>query len=75
VAGIIDKEFLAGEINPAQGRLEATSPFVVALTEPRIAEAVGVGVAVLLPQQHQRDVPAPQLAMNERPIWLRDARR
>ena len=50
VAGIIDEQLLAGDMDLAQGRLEAARPFLVAIAEPRIAEAVGVRVAVLLPQ-------------------------
>ena len=71
VAGIVDEQLLAGEMHLAQGRLEAASPFLVTLAEPRTAEAVGACVAILLPQQHQRDVRAPQLAMHERSIGLR----
>ena len=55
VARIVDEQLLAGDMDLAQGRLEAARPFLVPLAEPRIAEAIGVGVAVLLPQQHQRD--------------------
>jgi hypothetical protein len=71
VAGIVDEQLLAGDMDLAQGRLEAAGPFLVAFAEPRIAEAVRACVAILLPQQHQRDVRAPQLAMHERPIGLR----
>ncbi len=71
VARIVDEQLLAGDMDLAQGRLEAASPFLVAFAEPRIAEAVGVCAAILLPQQHQRDVRASQLAMYERPIRLR----
>ncbi|MGY3463246.1 hypothetical protein ACVW0I_000117 [Bradyrhizobium sp. LM6.11] len=71
MAGIVDEQLLAGDMDLAQGRLEAAGPLLVAFAEPRIAEAVGVCVAILLPQQHQRDVRAPQLAMHERPVWMR----
>ena len=54
VARIVDEQLLAGDMNLAQGRLQAAGPFLVTFAEPRIAEAVGGRVAVLLPQQHQR---------------------
>jgi hypothetical protein len=71
VAGIVDEQLLAGGMNLARGWLETAGPFPVLFAEPRIAEAVGVCVALLLPQQHQRDVRAPQLTMHERPVRMR----
>ena len=71
VARIVDEQLLAGDMNLAQRRLQTAGPFLVAFTKPRIAEAVGRRVAVLLPQQHQRHVWSAQLAMNERPIRMR----
>ena len=71
VAGIVDEQLLAGDMDLAQGRLQAAGPFLVAFAEPRIAEAVGGCVAILLPQQHQRHARAAQLAMHNRPIRLR----
>ena len=58
VTGIIDEQLLAGDVNLAQCRLKAPRPFLVAFAEPRIAEAVGVGVAVLLPQAASASRPA-----------------
>ena len=71
VARIVDEELLASDMNLAQRRLQTAGPFLVAFTKPRIAEAVGRRVAVLLPQQHQRHVWSAQFAMNERPIRMR----
>lgn len=71
VTGIVDEQLLAGDMDLAQGRLEAAGPLLVAFAEPRLAEAVGVCVAILLPHQHQRDVRAPQLAVHEHPVRMR----
>ena len=43
----------------------------VAFAELRVAVAVRVDGAVLLPQQHQRHGLAPQLAVDMRPVRLR----
>jgi hypothetical protein len=49
VTGIIDEELLPGDMNLAQSQLQAPGPLLVALAEPRIAEAVRSRVAILLP--------------------------
>ena len=41
----VDKQLLAGDVNLAQAQLEAPGPFLVALAEPRVAEAVGGRIA------------------------------
>lgn len=51
---LVDEQLLADDMNLQQGRLETAGPFPVALVESRVAEAVEVCVAILLPQQHQR---------------------
>ena len=49
MARIVDEHFLAGDVNLTQAQLQATGPFLVPLTKPRITEAVGSRVAILLP--------------------------
>ena len=49
VARIVDEQLLAGDMNLPQAQLQAPGPFIVALAEPRVAEAVGGCVAILLP--------------------------
>ena len=57
-AGEIDEQLLAGDVDLTQCRLKASRPFLVAFAEPRIAKAVGVGVAVLLPKTDISVTPA-----------------
>ena len=66
--GIIDEHPLAGDVVLAHGRREPALPAPVELAEPAVAVAVGMLRPVLLPQQSQRHVLAPQLAMDHRPV-------
>jgi hypothetical protein len=54
-------------VDLSQRRL-TVRPFLVAFAEPRISKAVGVGVAVLLPQQRKRHAGTTELAVDRRPI-------
>ena len=70
VAGEVHEHPLAGGMHLAQRRLQPAGPFPVQIAEPGVAETVlaAGAVAVLLPQQRQRHVRPPQLAVHHRPV-------
>jgi Kef-type K+ transport system membrane component KefB len=56
VAGIIDEELFARLMLVAEDDVQLAAPAAVELAEAAVAVAVGVVLAILLPQQLQRDV-------------------
>ena len=56
VAGVIDKELLAGLVLVAEDDVQLAAPAAVEFAEAAVTVAVGVVLAVLLPEQLQRDV-------------------
>lgn len=71
VAGIIDEELVAGRMRLAHRHRQAAFPGAVELAEPRIAIPVGLARNVFLPQDRQRHVLAPELAVHRCPVRLR----
>ncbi len=71
VARIIDEQLVAGCMRLAHRRRQPAFPGPVELAEPRIAIPAGFARDVLLPQDRQRHVRAPELAVHRRPVRLR----
>jgi hypothetical protein len=70
VTGVIDKQLVAASVGLPHRDRDAGRPAAVQLAEARVAVAVGILLDVLVPQDLQRDVLAPQLAMKRDPIGL-----
>ena len=68
--GIVDEQTLAGRVRLAHGRRQPALPGAVELAPAAVAVAAGLGGAILLPEQHERDAGATQLAMHLRPVRL-----
>ena len=74
IAGVVDEDALAGDMMLAHGRRQPPLPAAVEVAEPAVSVAVlGMDGAVLLPHQRERDPLAPKLAMDRRPVRLRQA--
>ena len=78
VAGVVDEEFLAAEVRLAHRDVDRLSESSVVLAELGVLVAVGVLVLVLLPQEGQGDVLAPELGSDtttpiEFEAWARGA--
>jgi hypothetical protein len=56
VAGVVDEEFLAGAMLVAKHNVLSLEPTAVQAAVPAIAVAVGLVLAVFLPEQLQREV-------------------
>ena len=68
--GIVDEHAFAGRVRLPHGRRQPTLPAAIELAPAAVAVAVGRGLSVLLPQQHQGDAGTAQLVMNVRPFRL-----
>jgi hypothetical protein len=68
VPGEVDEQSLARDVHLAQCRLQPPGPLAIQIAEPRVAESVGRRRAVFLPQQRQRHVRPPQIAMHRGPV-------
>jgi hypothetical protein len=65
---VSDEQPLTGDVHLAQRRLQPSRPLAIQVAELRIAEPVGRRRAVFLPQQRQRYVRPPQIAMHRGPV-------
>jgi hypothetical protein len=70
----VEEALLAGPVLAAQDHVEPPGVRPVPLGEPGVGEAVGAALAVLGPEQHERDALAAQLAMDDRPVGDRPGR-
>ena len=70
VTGEVDEHPLTRRVHLAQRRLQAANPLAVEVAEPGVPEPVlgSRPAAVFFPQQRQRHIPTPQLAVHHRPI-------
>ena len=68
--GIVDKHALAGRMRLAHRRRQPALPGAVQLAPAAVAVAVGFGLPVFLPQQHQGDTGPAQLVVDMGPIRL-----
>jgi len=73
--GIIDKHALAGRMRLPHGRRQPALPGAVQLAPAAVAVAVGFGLPIFLPQQHQGDAGPAQLVVDMGPIRLGPATR
>ena len=71
LTGIIDEHALTGRMRLTHGGRQAAFPLSVAIAELTVAVTIRMDGAVLLPQQHQRDGPFAQLAVEICPVRLR----
>jgi hypothetical protein len=71
VAGEIDKHLLAAQVRLAHRRARPPFPGLEGRAKPRIAKAVGIGGAILFPQQDPRHAAAAQLLLHIAPIGHR----
>jgi len=71
LAGIIDEHLVAGRVFLAHDRREPLLELPVEIAEPAVGIAVRMLRPVLLPQQHQIDAGALQLAGERRPVRFR----
>jgi len=69
VAGEVDEDPFARRMHLAQRRLQPFGPFAVQVAEPGVAKSVLAAsfASIFLPEQRQRHVRPPQLAMHHRP--------
>ena len=65
VAGKVDEDLLAALVDLTHGRLGVALPGLEGGAEPGIAEAVGMGGAILFPEQHAGDAGAAQLLVDQ----------
>jgi hypothetical protein len=70
VAGVIDEQLLAAHVGLAHGDRELRLKAPVELTKPRVPIPAWLTLDVLLPERHERDVLALQLAMDGGPVRL-----
>ena len=68
MTGEVDEQPLARDVHLAQRGLQPPGPLAIQIAEPRVAEPVGRRRAVFLPQQRQRHVRPPQIAMHGGPV-------
>jgi hypothetical protein len=68
VAGVIHEQLVAAGMGLAHGDRQLAFPGAVEFAEPGIAIPVGMLLDVFIPQDRQRDVLAPQLAVDASPI-------
>jgi hypothetical protein len=73
LAGIVDEHLVAGRVILPHDRREPPLERAEQIAEPAVAIALRVGLAILLPQQHQIDAGPLQLAGERRPVRLRSA--
>jgi len=71
VAGEIDEHLLAAHVRLAQRRAHSPLPGLEGRAKPRIAKAVGIGGAILFPQEHTRHAAAAQLLLHIGPVRRR----
>ncbi len=71
-AGVVDEAFLTGFVGLSQRGLEVFLPTAEPLAKPAVAVAVGVGLAVLLPQEQQGHPRAAQLCAHLDPVGQGD---
>src|SRR5438477_92585 len=68
-ARVVDEELLAGAVLLAHDEIELTPPRAVEITEARVPVAtLGMGLAVLLPEQLERDSPSLELVVERREV-------
>src|SRR5262249_8278306 len=67
---VVDERLVAGDMVLAHGRRQAMLEVAVELAKPGIAVAVGMGVAVLLPEHRQADARPLHVAGQRRPVGL-----
>ena len=72
-AGEVDEELLARVVLLAHDQVEPARPESVGVAEPGVAEAVGLALPILEPQQLQGHALAAQLAVDGRPVGRRVA--
>ena len=70
LAGVVDEGLVAGDMVLPHGGRQAMLEVAVELAEARIAIALGMGVAILLPEHRQIDGRALHLAHQRRPVRL-----
>jgi hypothetical protein len=75
VTGEIDKQLLSGLVLLAHDHVEVATPAPVVLAVLAVGVAVGEGLLVLEPQQHQGDVRTAELPVNGRPVGRGTGRR
>jgi hypothetical protein len=67
-SGEVDEQLLARLVLLAHDHVEMKPPAPVVLAELAVGVAVGEGLLVLEPQQHQGDVGTPELPVDVRPV-------
>src|SRR5262245_5031290 len=67
-AGVIDEHLLARDVRLAHRRRVALLPRPLQLADLRVTVTITMLLAILLPEQFQRDARPLELAMNDRPI-------
>ena len=72
--GVIDEHPLTRRVGLSHGGGQSATPGGMQVTEPAVAIALRLPVAVFLPEQHQRDVRLAQFGVDARPVRLRPRR-
>jgi hypothetical protein len=70
LARVVDEHLVAGHVMLAHHRRQPPLELPIKIAEARVAVAVQMSLAVLLPQHHQADARALELAGKSRPIGL-----
>ena len=73
LTGIVDKQPLPRHMAQPHRGLQMAGPLAIVFAKLAVSVAVGMGRAVFVPQQAQRDALAPQFRVDVRPIRQRDA--
>jgi hypothetical protein len=68
LAGVVDEHLVAGDVVLAHHRRQASLELTIEIAESRVAVAVRMSFAVLLPQHHQVDARPLELARQRRPV-------
>lgn len=67
-AGVVNEQPIAGDMVLAHHRRQPTAPAPVENAGAAIAMTLGMNRVAFLPEQRQGHAPAPQLAMDRRPV-------
>lgn len=73
VAGEVEKELLAGAVVAAKHDVEMIGEGQIALRKPGVGKAIGAALAILGPQEHERDMRSAQFALDGGPVGHRPA--
>jgi len=75
LTGLVHKDFLPTLVGESHRRLQPLGPLAIEFTELTVAVPVGLGFAILDPQETQGDILLAQLGVNQGPVGTGDGSR